>query len=187
MQHMDYDGFRQMVLGANLRPMKAGQVERMYEGMNNTECNINHISTLNNIMNVSEYKGYNEEIVRLTLELAGTDQLKPPETIGEFEKFFCKKCKDPFAKYMYLRLIDFSQFEELFVTEFDAEVFVMVVATITAQVMENEAFNNEEEQLFVAKFMTIIAKTPKFDFIMDFMDDAERDKIKAIIKGLNKI
>jgi hypothetical protein len=70
---MDYDGFRQMVLGANLRPMKAGQVERMYEGMNNTECNINHISTLNNIMNVSEYKGYNEEIVRLTLELAGTD------------------------------------------------------------------------------------------------------------------
>jgi hypothetical protein len=88
---------------------------------------------------------------------------------------------------MYLRLIDFSQFEELFVTEFDAEVFVMVVATITAQVMENEAFNNEEEQLFVAKFMTIIAKTPKFDFIMDFMDDAERDKIKAIIKGLDKI
>ena len=88
---------------------------------------------------------------------------------------------------MYLRLIDFSQFEELFVTEFDAQVFVMVVATITAQVMENEAFNNEEEQLFVAKFMTIIAKTPKFDFIMDFMDDAERDKIKAIIKGLDKI
>jgi len=35
--------------------------------------------------------------------------------------------------------------------------------------------------------MTIIAKTPKFDFIMDFMDDAERDKIKAIIKGLDKI
>ena len=26
MQHMDYDGFRQMVLGANLKPMKGGQV-----------------------------------------------------------------------------------------------------------------------------------------------------------------
>ena len=27
MQHMDYDGFRQMVLGANLKPMKKGQIE----------------------------------------------------------------------------------------------------------------------------------------------------------------
>ena len=27
MQHMDYDGFRQMVLGANLKPMKKGLME----------------------------------------------------------------------------------------------------------------------------------------------------------------
>lgn len=29
MQHMDYDNFHQMVLGANIKPMKAGQIESM--------------------------------------------------------------------------------------------------------------------------------------------------------------
>ena len=90
-------------------------------------------------------------------------------------------------RYTYLRLIAFSQFEELFITEFDAEVFVLVVDTLTKQVMNNTAFNNEEEQLFVAKFLTIIGKTPKFDFILDFKEETEREKIKAIIKGLSKI
>ena len=30
MQHMDYDGFRQMVLGANLKPVKAGAAMGIY-------------------------------------------------------------------------------------------------------------------------------------------------------------
>ena len=30
MQHMEYDGFRQMVLGANLKPSKAGQITSIY-------------------------------------------------------------------------------------------------------------------------------------------------------------
>ena len=29
MQHMDYDNFHQMVLGANIKPIKAGQIDTM--------------------------------------------------------------------------------------------------------------------------------------------------------------
>ena len=30
MQRMDYDGFHQMVLGANLKPMKKGEAEKIF-------------------------------------------------------------------------------------------------------------------------------------------------------------
>ena len=70
MQRMDYDGFRQMVLGANLKPMKAGQVPHMYSD-HPTQGNINPIATYNNIAHAQEETdvGFNEEVVRLTLEL----------------------------------------------------------------------------------------------------------------------
>ena len=30
LQHMDYDGFHQMVLGANLKPVKKGEIDSIY-------------------------------------------------------------------------------------------------------------------------------------------------------------
>ena len=39
MQHMDYDGFHQMVLGANIKPMKAGQLSTMTEKKINWDQN----------------------------------------------------------------------------------------------------------------------------------------------------
>ena len=45
MQHMDYDGFHQMVLGANLKPMKKGQMERMFDPRGGCEGNINPIAS----------------------------------------------------------------------------------------------------------------------------------------------
>ena len=42
---MDYDGFRQMVLGANLMPSKAGQLDRMFDPrLGNNQ--INHTAKL---------------------------------------------------------------------------------------------------------------------------------------------
>ena len=31
MQHMEYDGFRQMVLGANIKPIKKGAAASIYQ------------------------------------------------------------------------------------------------------------------------------------------------------------
>lgn len=129
MQRMDYDGFRQMVLGANLKPMKSGQIPNMYSHMPD-QGNINPIATFNNIAhNEEEIRGFNEEVVKLTLQLQEHETLKPPENVGQFEKFFCKKCKDPMQRYTYMRLIDFSHYVAIIVAEFDAEMFLAVVDT----------------------------------------------------------
>lgn len=126
---MDYDQFRQMVLGANLKPMKAGQVPNMYSHLPN-QGNINPIASFNNIAhNEEDSIGFNEEVVKLTLELQQHESLKPPDNVGEFEKFFCKKCKDAMQRYTYMRLIDFDHYKTIIVNEFDAEVFLTIVDT----------------------------------------------------------
>lgn len=39
LQHMDYDGFHQMVLGANLKPLKKGSVESIFKKQSDTPMN----------------------------------------------------------------------------------------------------------------------------------------------------
>ena len=108
MQHMEYDGFRQMVLGANLKPSKAGQITSIYKNKT-VEGNINPIASFNLANNFQqEGVGYNEEVVRRTLDLSGAEELKSPETAEVFEKFLSKKLKETYQRYIYMRLIDFS-------------------------------------------------------------------------------
>ena len=130
MQHMEYDGFRQMVLGANLKPSKAGQITSIYQGTT-VEGNINPIASFNAVNNFQEGIGYDEEVVRRTLELNGTEELKSPESGEVFEKYLTKKLKETFQRYIYMRLIDFSQFGEIFKSEFDAEVLLIIIGIFT--------------------------------------------------------
>ena len=118
-----------MVLGANLKPMKSGQVPNMFSHAP-SEGNINPIATYNGIAHSGEDEiGFNEEVVKLTLEMQQSESLKPPANMGEFEKFFCKKCKDAMQRYTYMRLIDFDHYKTIIVNEFDAEVFLTIVET----------------------------------------------------------
>ena len=148
LQHMDYDGFRQMVLGANLKPVKAGAATEIYK-REGYEGNINHVATYNQIIGLSSDEdgmiGYDEEVVRRTLELSQSDKLNPPENSREFEKFLVAKLKDPLQRYTYMRLINFEQIEAIFTEEFDAEVFLVIVDTFTKMVIDNAEFNNASE------------------------------------------
>ena len=49
MQNMDYDGFRQMVLGANLKTIKPDEAQNIYDARGKPG-NINPIATYNNIV-----------------------------------------------------------------------------------------------------------------------------------------
>ena len=89
---------------------------------------------------------------------------------------------------MYVRLIDFSQFENIFNSkhEFDPEIFLLIISTFTEQVLNNESFNKPLEQEFIAKFLLCIAtQTPKFDFTLDFLEDKERQKIRYVLDHLD--
>ena len=68
---MDYDNFRQMVLGANLMPTKPGAIN-IYKAQQNME--FNHAASITAIQQSADSTrttatglGYNEEVVRATL------------------------------------------------------------------------------------------------------------------------
>ena len=45
-----------------------------------------------------------------------------------------------------MRMMDFDHLKMIFdVREFDPELFILIINTFTAQVLENSAFNNKEE------------------------------------------
>ena len=93
MQHMDYDQFAQMVLGAHLKPMKQGSATRIYDPTQGGNL-MNPHSNLQKILNKNyeEKVGYNEEVVKETLAMAKDEALTMPANQEEFELFVSRKC-----------------------------------------------------------------------------------------------
>jgi hypothetical protein len=67
--------------------------------------------------------------VRKLLEFNLEDQLRAPNSMQEFEKYFAKKFKDPMQRYTYLRLMEVSHFKTIFKADFDSELLIKVVDT----------------------------------------------------------
>lgn len=129
LQHMDYDGFRQMVLGANLFPLKQGEASNIYHERNKGQ-NINHTASYQ--MKNNE-PGYDESIVKNTLEINLDEELAAPKNQEEFEKFVTKKCRESLQRYTYMRLINFEHFGNIFTgskaREFDPELLRLLIMT----------------------------------------------------------
>lgn len=90
-------------------------------------------------------------------------------------------------RYTYLRLIHPDHFKSIFIADFDSELLIKVIDTFTKMVTENEAFNNELEQGFIAEFLTIVAATPNFDFSLEFLGKKEKEQITNLITKLTLV
>ena len=91
LQHMDYAGFSQMVLGANLFPMKAGQVTNIVKGGTTKINNLNHTAIYDNIVKSKVDVGYDEQVVRNTLGMIGDERFETPKNPVELDKQLSKK------------------------------------------------------------------------------------------------
>ncbi|CDW74897.1 atp12-domain-containing protein [Stylonychia lemnae] len=178
LQHMDYDGFRQMVLGANLKSIKAGSAQNIITTQYTQ--NVNFIASYNAIANI----GYDEEIVRKTLSMALEDKLEAPTSQEDFERFFSKKLKDSMKRYTYLRLIDLDHYRKIFTNDFDSELLILIIQTFKEQVFSNDSFNTEDEQNFIYEFLEIIVNTPSFKFSLEFLGRKEKELIQNVLQQL---
>ena len=90
---MDYEGFRQMVLGANLFPIKKGAASNIYEPKQG-KTKVNHTAAYAEIVERmgGTSIGYDENVVKNTLNLTEHENLHAPKNPEEFEKFVTKKC-----------------------------------------------------------------------------------------------
>ena len=180
LQHMDYDGFHQMVLGANLMPLKRGDAENIFKSANTP---MNSIASYNQVTQ----RGYDEEAVKNFLQIKLDEQLAAPRSQQEFEKYFGSKFQDPMQRYTYLRLMDMENYPKIFMGEFDSELLIKIFQTFLVQVIENPTFSNETEQQFIVEFLKIISATPSFDFSLEFLGKKERELFAKVISGLDKV
>lgn len=107
-----------MVLGANLKPIKAGEATSIVKGHNGAPMNF--VANYNSITKV----GYDEEVVRGTLSMSVEEKLEAPRSQEEFEKYFSKKFKEPMQRYTYMRLVDLDHYKKIFIGEFDSELLI---------------------------------------------------------------
>ena len=132
--------------------------------------------------------GFDEEVVRNTLNMSDDENLHAPKNTEEFEKFVGKKCKDSLQRYTYMRLVNIDHLRSIFVRELDPELLLILVRTFREQVIENKNFNTTEEQLFVAQFMLILGSTPGFDYVLEFLQPKELEQImELVLKRLDKL
>ena len=75
---MEYDGFRQMVLGAHLKPIKKGAASNIYQNQS-VQGNINSVASFERIAHGKDNVGFNEEFVRKVLDLQIGDRLEAPD------------------------------------------------------------------------------------------------------------
>lgn len=93
---MDYDGFHQMVLGANLKTVKEGQVSNIKDLRDKDEfIALNSHAKLQNIM-TSNYEDPTEKIQIQELKQLAKNQKKNvniamPKNESEFQKYYMKE------------------------------------------------------------------------------------------------
>ena len=76
--------------------------------------------------------GFNEEVVRNTLMMTKEDKFVAPKTPQELERYLSKKCTDSMQRYVYLRMISFEHFCEIFKSrEVDTDLLVTLCKTFT--------------------------------------------------------
>ena len=133
---MDYSGFAQMVLGANLFPMKSGQVTNIVKGGTTKINNLNHTAIYDNIVKSKIDVGFDEQVVRNTLGMIGDESFDTPKNPVEMDKYLSKKYTSSMQRYTYLRLIDFDQYSRIFKNqEVDGELLILICRTFYEQVI----------------------------------------------------
>ena len=192
LQHMDYENFRQMVLGANLFPLKSGATANIIQTQAvTTRDNFNSTAAYQAIVRRDKGAGvgFNEAVVRSTLQMTEQDKFEEPKTPLEVERQLVKKCADSMQRYIYLRMISFEHFCGIFEgREVDTELLLVLCRTFKEQVTENAAFNNAMEQEFVCQFLTMLARTTQsFDFVLEFLGAEEQNLIKELISALTLV
>ena len=150
---------------------------------------MNHTAIYDNIVRSKIDISYNEQVVRNTLGMIGDEGFETPKNPVELDKYLSKKYSTSMQRYTYLRIIEFDHYSRLFKNqEIDGELLLLICRTFHEQIICNEAFNNEEEQDFVCRFLTTLATvSTSFEFVLEFLGDEERTFVSNLIDALTLV
>ena len=96
------------------------------------------------------------------------------------------KLGDSFRRYTFLRMFDIPTYKQILKEEFDGELLLLLLRTFKEQVLLNPSFQKEQaEHEFIHAFLAhSVAKTPNFDFVLEFFTSKEKEVVGEVVKGL---
>ena len=208
LQHMDYDNFHQMVLGANLIPVKAGSLENINDNKLRSS-DLNTHAALSTIMS-KNYKDREDLLTKYADLYKQEEELKRvPKSQNEFEKYFMSKLKTNEERFKYILNVPISQVATIFKADVNSDLLVHILnvfhAVITDRLQmkeeqkskgddvdadkENMADNQAADNAlfsYMGDFMNLIAKSTGFDFVVCFFSDKDKQSVKDICNGLEQ-
>ena len=168
---MDYDGFHQMVLGANLLPIKKGSLEGIHDSRLRWH-GMNTHAALSNIMS-QNYKDKEEILESYLDQYKKEEELnRIPKSQAEFEKYFCSKLKTSEEKFKYILNIPISEVGNIFQKEVNSELLVQVLKVFREVISDRLGMEEEGEKgnrdkalfYFIGDFLNLVGKSEGFDF-----------------------
>lgn len=172
LQHMDYDGFHQMVLGANLVPIKSGSLSEIsndrtrWHGLN-THAALSEIMT-KNYEDKQELLEKYADMYRLEEDLK-----RVPRSQNEFDKYFVSKLKTTEERFKYILNIPISEVSNIFKSDVNSELLVQVLNVFIDVIkdrLQMKDETNEEPQDEKPTSETQNADLALFSYIGDFMN-----------------
>eukprot|EP00656_Telonema_subtile_P015682 TRINITY_DN1824_c0_g1_i2.p1 TRINITY_DN1824_c0_g1~~TRINITY_DN1824_c0_g1_i2.p1 ORF type:complete len:207 (-),score=50.66 TRINITY_DN1824_c0_g1_i2:439-1059(-) len=166
-QHVDYDQYRQLCLGANLKPVAPGSIESIMDNKmkNNTRRNRRR-------GNKTDSREIKEAVPEPTSAPADRD---------EFDRQWRAACKDAGSRFRYLCLIPSSLFSKLLQVEIGFDLLGEIVAAV------DECWINDEEIEVVFEIMKALPSAFRFELAINFLGSDEKGAIERVFERLSKV
>jgi len=177
-QHMDYDNFRQMVLGANIKPVKTTEMNDLM-GMTNQRSVMNAASTIS-FLNKEENKSAG-------VAPEGNLDINEAENARDFKKYFdrilklnCEKMDTLNIALKYLENIPKEKYAKVFGLDFAVDDLMKIVKVFFEYCQEVEKLPLESVKIFT-DFFTDISEVQSFNTsILKWLSKQEKEKLSQL-------
>lgn len=188
-QHMDYDNFKQMVLGANIKPMKTAEMSGVMNIQNPRSVLNANATILSKSNDDSTKEDHPVSILNQSLET------KQPENFREFKKYFEKilnsasldKTNKLKSALEYINQIPREDYNKVFGIEMDVDYLIKVIKIF--QEFQEEVKEETSQLVTVgSNFIEGVVQLSRFSVdILKFMTKGEKGTISNWIKTLSML
>ena len=193
-QLMDYEGFRQMVLGADLRPVKTNEMKDLIDVGRNHELVYNPYSKANNSSNQATVKLAVESVqkdeAKLILQHSKPDSYEA-KNFREFKKLFDKlltknpKFENEEEVVSWLRTVPTDNYPQIFTFDFEIGYLVSLCG-IMAKWMKKDLYETKRTEFaWFLDFLTHIASLKAFAIsVKPMLKSAEKIELRKTLDQL---
>eukprot|EP00658_Telonema_sp_P-2_P002901 TRINITY_DN1106_c0_g1_i3.p1 TRINITY_DN1106_c0_g1~~TRINITY_DN1106_c0_g1_i3.p1 ORF type:complete len:247 (-),score=54.97 TRINITY_DN1106_c0_g1_i3:529-1269(-) len=163
-QHVDYDQYRQLCLGATLKPVAPGAIEGIMN--NKSEAKTRR----------SRRRGQRGDVRHI--QETPPEPTEPPQDRDEFDRQWRAASGDPGRRFRYLRMIPRESFARIMQVEIGFDLLGEIIASL------HECWSEETDAPVVLGILTALPQAFRFDLAVTFLGAGEKSEARSLIERL---